>query len=1059
MSDEKKLVSHYTLKTLLRKDGFGAVYLGEDTRDGREYALRIIELDGPTLARITGRVRARSQRDHPLIEQIRQRMKRISELKHSHILPVIEFGEEHIQGNNDIIFYMVSPYERESLLSYWSSRTSSDEFISLEIIADLIFQAGEALYYVHKRGLTHQYVRLSSFMLRSSARGRRHLHLLLTDFWFADITSAILEEGQISQDLSLYLAPEQLSGRVLAASDQYTLALLAYELLLGHRLSQVDLSLGLYEHALRQRSAQLSASELELAHRLDLVLARALAEDATTRFTNIEEFVYTFRAVARGEAVDLADEETFKLPVVGEKRGRGQDAAIVAGAVGALAAGEIGEEVAEARTTGDSTAEMLSAAQIDEQAHPEHRHGLHKTVLTSEGMEAVELAATGELLEETTLPAQAATGAQGAAIVEEEQTLAVVEEEQTQPSAGAAGLAGFAAGLAAGATMQREADIAEERTQLIESSEAAFAAGEAAQREIDIAEERTLVRESSEAAFAAGLAAGEVIQQERDIAEERTQSEAAFVAGLAAGEAVVLEQEADIAEEQTQIIGGETLAAGGAGLLAGGLLAGELGATSAAGEFVGMGGELASTGAAGGIVGTGGEIGAVGAAGAGAAAGGFAGAGGFGTGGEVTQFAGAGAAGAGMAGMGAGVLESTQVAGAGGGVAATGGVAAAGGAAGGRRRRRRRTLLVAIIIVLLLALIGSGLFVFAGSQATATVTLTLQSRTIQSTYLVTAVTTTTSQGQVQATTLTQTVSQSKTGHASGYFPGVEASGFISFSNTSTGCGCPVFIPAGTPFTSSTGVTVVIDYGISVASQCTVTVPAHAMIYGPAGDIPAGSIHAAFGAHVTGTNRFAFTGGQSGQSNALVQQSDINSLASALQSQNEQNAQAGLESQLTSGQRLAGTPRCQSKTSADHPAGSFATSVTVTVKTTCTAEAYDFAGVVQIVQQEVQTQATSYFSSDFVEVGTLQTTVTNATVTDAKTGTLLLAVQAVGKWAYHLSQSFKQSLAKLIAGLDVNRARALLSSETGIAAVNIAISGPNQNTLPSDDSKITIVLRD
>ena len=82
-----------------------------------------------------------------------------------------------------------------------------------------------------------------------------------------------------------------------------------------------------------------------------------------------------------------------------------------------------------------------------------------------------------------------------------------------------------------------------------------------------------------------------------------------------------------------------------------------------------------------------------------------------------------------------------------------------------------------------------------------------------------------------------------------------------------------------------------------------------------------------------------------------------------------------------------------------------------------------------------------------------------TVTDAKTGALLLAVQAVGKWAYHLSQSFKQSLAKLIAGLDVNRARALLSSETGIAAVNIAISGPNQNTLPSDDSKITIVLRD
>src|SRR5579883_3103033 len=569
MPDEKKLVSHYTLKTLLRKDGFGAVYLGEDTRDGKEYALRIIELDGPTLTRITGRVRARSQRDHPLIEQIRQRMKRLSELRHPHILPVIEFGEEHIQGNNDIIFYMVSPYERESLLSYWSSRTSSGEFISLEIIADLIFQAGEALYYVHKRGLVHQYVRLSSFMLRSSTRGRRHLHLLLTDFWFADITSAILEEGQIAQDLSLYLAPEQLSGRVLAASDQYTLALLAYELLLGYRLSQVDLSRGLYEYALRQRSAELSASDLELAHRLDLVLARALAEDASARFTNIEEFVYTFRAVARGEAVDLSDEETFKLPVVGEKRARGQGGAIVAGAVGALAAGEIGEEVAEARATGDSTAEMLSAAQIDEQVHPEHRHGLHKTVLTSEGMEMVELAATGEMLEETALSAQSATGAQGTNVVEEEQTLAVVEEEQTQPSAGAAGLAGFAAGLAVGETMQREADVAEERTQLIEGSAAAFAAGEVAQREADVAEERTLLSEGSAAAFAAG----EVAQREADVAEERTQlsegSAAAFAAGLAAGEAA--QREADIAEERT------LLSEGSAAAFAAGLAAGEAG--------------------------------------------------------------------------------------------------------------------------------------------------------------------------------------------------------------------------------------------------------------------------------------------------------------------------------------------------------------------------------------------------------------------------------------------------------------------------------------------------
>jgi VCBS repeat-containing protein len=132
---------------------------------------------------------------------------------------------------------------------------------------------------------------------------------------------------------------------------------------------------------------------------------------------------------------------------------------------------------------------------------------------------------------------------------------------------------------------------------------------------------------------------------------------------------------------------------------------------------------------------------------------------------------------------------------------------------------------------------------------------------------------------------------------------------------------------------------------------------------------------------------------------------------------------------------------------------------VTVTTTCAAEAYDYARVVQIVQQQVQAQAASYFSSNFVEVGSLQTTVAQATVTDARTGRLLLAVQAAGRWAYRFDQSLKRSLARVIAGKDVTQVRALLNNEAGVAAVNVSISGPSQNTLPSDDAKITIVLRD
>ncbi len=874
MSDEEKLVSHYQLKTLLRRDGFGAVYLAEDTRDQKEHILRVIELDQQTLARITGRVRARSQRDHPLVEQIRQRIKRISELRHAHILSVIEFGEEHIQGNNDIIFYMVSPYEKESLLSYWSEHYSSDELITLDVIADLVFQAGEALFYAHKRGLVYQYIRLSSFMLRSSARSRRHLHLLLTDFWFADISAAILEEGQISQDLSVYLAPEQLEGRALAASDQYTLAIMAYELLLGHRLSQVDLSLGLYQRFVRQRSTEVSTADLEVARRLDLVLARAMAEDASARFNNIEEFAYTFRGVIRGEAIDLSDEETFKLPVVSptERRGRKRDEEIALAAAGALAAGEIAGEIAETRANGDSTAEMLAAAEVDEEIHPEHRHGLHKTVLTSEGMEVVELGAAGELLEETTISRETVEDGQ----VVEEETITAIDEEETQPSIP---LAGFAAGLAVGEALQQEADIADEQTLIRESSAAAFAAGlaagEALQQEADIADEQMLIRESNAAAFAAGLAAGEALTFEQE-ADEQTQiiegggALAAGAAGLAAGEAMAFEQEADIADEQTQIIEGGALLAGAAGLAAGEAMAFEQeadianeqtqiiegGALGAGAAGLAAGGILAGGIEAGQATQTSETVLAAGAAGAGLA------------GGLVGAGLAAGAVGAGM-----GVLESTGGAIGGAGVAAGG---FSGGAAGGRRRRGRRWLTAVLAALIAFLVIGTLLFALLqfANQSTATVTLTLQSHTIQNSYLVTAVTGTVGQGEVQASLLTQTVSQSKTGQASGFFSGTHATGFITFRNTSTGCGCPVIIPAGTAFRGASGVTVVTDTVASVASMCTVTVAAHAVIFGAGGDIRAGDIHAALSSYVSATNASGFSGGQSGQSNAIIQQSDI-----------------------------------------------------------------------------------------------------------------------------------------------------------------------------------------
>lgn len=381
---------------------------------------------------------------------------------------------------------------------------------------------------------------------------------------------------------------------------------------------------------------------------------------------------------------------------------------------------------------------------------------------------------------------------------------------------------------------------------------------------------------------------------------------------------------------------------------------------------------------------------------------------------------------------------------------------------GGAVRRKRPLLIAALIGLIMLIVIGSAalaLFVFAG-QSSATITLTPQSHIVQTSYLVTATTGTVnfSQGQVQARTLTSTISLHQSGQASGFFAGVHASGLITFRNISTGCGCPVVIPAGTVFTSGSGITVVIDTAASVASLCSVTVHAHAVNFGPSGNIKAGDVNTSYSPTMLVTNPVSFSGGQAGQSHSVVQQSDINKLSSVLQSQVVQTAQAGISSQLQSHEHLLNAPTCQTQTSADHPAGSVATSVNVTVSTTCTAEAYDYTGAVQWTQQQVQNQALTYFSSTFALVGTVQTQIKSATLVDAQTGKILLEVSAKGTWSYHFSQRMKQTLAAAIHGRDINEARALLANYDGIAGVSIAVAGFDQSKLPSDTSKITIVVK-
>src|SRR5260221_11546829 len=82
------------------------------------------------------------------------------------------------------------------------------------------------------------------------------------------------------------------------------------------------------------------------------------------------------------------------------------------------------------------------------------------------------------------------------------------------------------------------------------------------------------------------------------------------------------------------------------------------------------------------------------------------------------------------------------------------------------------------------------------------------------------------------------------------------------------------------------------------------------------------------------NTAGFSGGQDAQTYPTVRQVDIDGLAGPLIDTLTQGAQAGVQSQLRPQDWIVATPVCTPAISIDHPVGSRAAQVTVTVVVTC-----------------------------------------------------------------------------------------------------------------------------
>ncbi len=276
MSLEGTILGHYRLLRPIGSGGMGEVYVAEDTRIARQVAVKVVrsELDPYPNAPGTQEATRLFQRE----------MKAIASLDHPNILPLIDFGEQTV--NRGTYTYLVMPYRPDGSLVDWL-QTHGSGLLPLEGVISLVLQAADALQYAHDHQIVHLDVKGSNFLVR--IRQGREPDLLLTDFGIARFSTATSTASQNIRGTPAAMAPEQWAGKPVAASDQYALAVMSYQLLTGTVPFQGNMQQMMYKH-IHEMPQPPSIHNSRIPSTVDAVLLRALAKKPEERFPTVQAF-------------------------------------------------------------------------------------------------------------------------------------------------------------------------------------------------------------------------------------------------------------------------------------------------------------------------------------------------------------------------------------------------------------------------------------------------------------------------------------------------------------------------------------------------------------------------------------------------------------------------------------------------------------------------------------------------------------------------------------------------------------------------------------------------
>ena len=279
---QAELGTDFLIERELGRGGMAVVFLATDVHLGRKVAVKVLPPEFTRLA------------SGGMVERFKREARTSATLDHPHVIPIFR-----VSTGGKLFWYVMKYLEGEAL----DDILKREPQLPFARTADILKQTADALGYAHRKNVIHRDVKPANVMLDENG------WVTVTDFGIAKAldTSSLTGSGSMI-GTPYYMSPEQCSGtKVTGASDQYSLAVMAYQMVGGHLPFTGETVVEIIKKHCMEPPPPLGVLRPATPPALVAVVERALSKSPEDRFPSVVEFAGAFENATGAAGLKVAE--------------------------------------------------------------------------------------------------------------------------------------------------------------------------------------------------------------------------------------------------------------------------------------------------------------------------------------------------------------------------------------------------------------------------------------------------------------------------------------------------------------------------------------------------------------------------------------------------------------------------------------------------------------------------------------------------------------------------------------------------------------------------------